>query len=583
MRKIIIVLLSAIVVFLATMLVTDSYMSNQAEESATELNNRLIDDFKNDFNQELVRTESAVHSFLTGIFWCRYDSLHQSEPRFYLSDNDLPIFISEITHGMVDFLHINPNFVNAVFMVDDSVSLANQKYGLDEGFIISMSQNNRIAQRINYDFMHADSYNRLKIEQQCIWTLPSSNSALNKKIAIYYVPIFCENDSFLGAFCINLDISYIREKILQYLPYGQAHSELMVYDQKGRFVATYPPKYEEFDSIQAIPSDLSNNALLTHLDTISEQHFSVFDGEKYYLYKRQIPSSKWNVLTACRENDIYKDVYETRWMILLTSFFGMLLMLACCLVIFRQVRKDLAMKAIAENEIQMAAKVQQHILKEPILEKDSFKLEAYIKPAHDAGGDLYCYQEIDEKLVFCIGDVSGKGMPAALFMTQVVSLFNDIIRHTLNPASIVCEINDVLAENNPDMAFCTFFLGVLDGNQLTFCNAGHNPPVILKTEKDATFLKPRPNLALGLMEDYPYLMETMELEPNDSLILYTDGVTEAKNINHQDFGEKCLIQALNHRDSCAHAIQSVLNEVLSFVGKAEQSDDITLVKITYKG
>jgi len=201
-----------------------------------------------------------------------------------------------------------------------------------------------------------------------------------------------------------------------------------------------------------------------------------------------------------------------------------------------------------------------------------------MQPAKEAGGDLYDYVEKDGKLIFCIGDVSGKGMPAALFMTQVVSLFRSVVRSTAEPSEIASGINNVLASNNPDMTFCTFFVGVLTGDTLTWCNAGHNPPVLLTQGSAPQFLKVRPNLALGLMEDFPYTSETMEFTEGKSLLLYTDGVTEAKNQKHNEFTAERLLESLSR--ASADVINTVLDDVRSFVAGYEQSDDITLVHIS---
>ena len=169
-------------------------------------------------------------------------------------------------------------------------------------------------------------------------------------------------------------------------------------------------------------------------------------------------------------------------------------------------------------------------------------------------------------------------MPAALFMTQVLSLFRDATHHSFSPEDIAREINDVLAENNPTMMFCTYIVGVLKGNKLTFCNAGHNKPVIIRKDKQPELLQMRPHTALGLMEGFPYKNESLILAPDDVLLLYTDGVTEAMDVHHEQFGESRLIDALSANNN--DYIDSVLSKVESFVGNYEQSDDITILSIT---
>lgn len=579
MKRIIIVLLSALAVFCCTLLFVDEYITETNITTAQKHNARLLRDVSRKMNVELVLAARSAESFMSGIFYCKNDTLNDSpKPEFYIRDTEIRTFTRYIDEELRGLLNGNPKIMRALVLVDDSVSKANRRYGFTENYTRCLAQDDSVATNIgDYDFMHSASYNKVKAERKSLWVLPSTVSQMNKKIIIYYVPILCENGSFFGTFAINLDISSVRHELEDHLPYGKEDSEIFIRDQRGRIVVSYPEIYEKYDSVSTLVDEIVKDKYVSKIDTSGSNVYTYYKGERWLLQTSPISAANWTVYSINKESAIYKTVNHIRWIVFSVSILGMLLMLLCCYVIFRQVGKDLRKKALAENEIQMAAKVQSDILCAPSFTNQDVQVDAFLRPAHDAGGDLYSYLERDGKLVFCLGDVSDKGMPAALFMTQVHSLFLDAVRHSLSPDQIMSEINDVLAENNPSMTFCTLIVGVVDGNELTFCNGGHNRPVLLRKDAKPEFLVMRPNLAVGLMEGFPFSNETLQLNSGDTLLLYTDGVTEAKNKQHKEFGNDRLLEVLTGKEQ--DFINVTLSAVEEFVGNNEQSDDITLLSL----
>ncbi len=561
MKKIIIVLISAVAVFFATLLFTNHYISRKARENADTLNSRVINDFCSDLDNDLQQVTVAVNGFLYGNFYMRNDSVApDGTPKLYIRDSELHDFSTWIERDMRDLLRVNPGIMAAVFFIDDSFSIMHPEYGFHENYAIRINQDKKIPRElINYNFMASKTYQKVRSTQQHLWAHPSPTSPLRRKVIIYHVPVFLEDGSFFGIFAVNVDTRSLSQNIAYHQPYGKDNSETIIYDGDGRIVVAYPEPYEKYDSIQQLTQTIS-------------------PGTKYKYYERHITQAGWNVITVCREEVIYRNAAHIRWIVFLTSAVGMLLMLLCFIVISQQVRKNLHEKAVAENEIQMAANVQMSILKEPHFTYKNAELNAFLHPAREAGGDLYGYAQREDKLIFCIGDVSGKGMSAALFMTQVISLFRNAVRYTCNPDEIVSQINNVLSENNPDLTFCTYFVGVLEGNQLTFCNAGHNYPVLIRKGKKAEYVEIQSNIALGIMEDFPFMVESLTLEPGDTLLLYTDGVTEASNKQEVNFGEERLLTTLSASDK--DYIHATLHAIQDFVGDYEQSDDITLMEVS---
>lgn len=224
---------------------------------------------------------------------------------------------------------------------------------------------------------------------------------------------------------------------------------------------------------------------------------------------------------------------------------------------------------------------------------DAFDLYATMEAAKSVGGDFYDFYALDkERVVITIADVSGKGVPAALFM----AISKTIIKNSMtegnfpNLAETIIHINDTLAQDNTNNMFLTAFIGVLNlktGN-FKYVNAGHNPPLWYKAEKNKfEYLKIKKNFVLAAMEDLEFKSEEITLSSNDTLFLYTDGVTEALNEKAELYGEERLKDALNNiankKASTEEILEKVRKSVQIFVGEAEQSDDITMIGIRYLG
>jgi serine phosphatase RsbU (regulator of sigma subunit)/Tfp pilus assembly protein PilF len=211
-------------------------------------------------------------------------------------------------------------------------------------------------------------------------------------------------------------------------------------------------------------------------------------------------------------------------------------------------------------------------------------LWASMMPAREVGGDLYDYVLNGEKLYFCLGDVSGKGVPASLFMAQVIRLFQTLAKQGMQPAEICTRINDALSgEDNESLMFVTFFLGVIDlpSGHLSFCNAGHNPPVIGGTSAHGDFLKIEPNAPFGLWPGLQYVGEEIENIKGRALFIYSDGLNEAENPHHQLLGDERLLSILRntHFESSQQVIETLAAAVEQHRNGAEPNDDLTMMCI----
>lgn len=244
-------------------------------------------------------------------------------------------------------------------------------------------------------------------------------------------------------------------------------------------------------------------------------------------------------------------------------------------------------EARVDAELRVAKNIQDSVLSKVFPEDNRFELYANMLPAKDVGGDFYDFFPIGEdKYAFLVADVSGKGIPAAMFMMNAKTLIKGIAENGASPGVILTKANETLCKNNEAEMFITAWLGIMDieSGEIVFANAGHNPPVLKNEDGTFTYLKSRPGFVLAGMEGIVYKDNHIKLNPGQSLFLYTDGVTEATDINNKLFGEKRLIESLiesgnmNTRYTC----KIVKAAVDKFVGEAPQFDDITMLAVKRK-
>ena len=248
-----------------------------------------------------------------------------------------------------------------------------------------------------------------------------------------------------------------------------------------------------------------------------------------------------------------------------------------------------AQNAAIENELKIASDIQMSMLPKtfpPYPERQDIDIFGMLKPAKEVGGDLFDFYIRDEKLFFCIGDVSGKGVPASLVMAVTRFLFRNVSAHTSQPNHIITAINEALSESNETGMFVTCFVGVLDlttGN-LEYCNAGHESPILMG--RGVGQLPCDPNLPLGVMSGWTFTQQKALIDPMTTIFLYTDGLNEAENIDHEQFGDEQIIQLSEQflaggETKPETLIKHMLDAVRTFVADAEQSDDLTMLAIQY--
>jgi len=261
------------------------------------------------------------------------------------------------------------------------------------------------------------------------------------------------------------------------------------------------------------------------------------------------------------------------------------------LAVLRQATKDREQLLSVRNDLNTAARIQQSILPQtfpPFPERSEFDIYAKMTPAKEVGGDFYDFFFIDhDRLAFVIGDVSGKGVPAAIFMAVSRTLLKAIASQVVNPGESLRRINSMLIPESGGRMFVTIFYGVLNTRtgEVQFSFGGHNPPYIKRVGGPIERLNHESGFLLGMLDDMEYDVHKILLRPGDTILLYTDGVTETMNGSQELFEESRLENVLRRLDGVPlrDMLDGINGELMEFAAGAPQADDVTMLALRYNG
>ena len=320
------------------------------------------------------------------------------------------------------------------------------------------------------------------------------------------------------------------------------------------------------------------------------QGYVILDDEhghkKHVFYAPVGGTTDWALINALDDSEVFGHLRLMRRLLLFLALSGLLI---AGFIVWRASRhlerlhQVNAAKDRIDNELRIAGDIQMQMLPawSPQSLREDIDICGSLVPAREVGGDLFDYFVRDEKLFFCIGDVSGKGVPSALLMAVTHSLFRSASAHENNPARIMQTINEISCQGNESNMFVTMFLGILDlpTGRLSYCDAGQDAPVIVGREA----LPVKPHIPLGLFRDFTYEMQETTLESGSMLFLYTDGLTEARSPEHKLFGLDRVMSALGGLAALTpeQLLQKMTREVHAFVEGADQSDDLTMLALRY--
>ena len=445
-----------------------------------------------------------------------------------------------------------------------------------------------------YDYTHKEWFVRaLEAREKGYWSEPYYDEGGGDKLMITYsVPIYDHKGTLAAVLTADVALDWVSDRLAAIEDYP--YSLKMLISKTGSIMATSP----SYDSINrrniidlAEEMDDGTDFREINRDMLAGEEGSrrvSLQGKPYYVFYDKMQKTGWFMSMSIPEEEIFGELRMMNRNVLGIQLLGILMLLVILWVTIRNQHRLMVVnekKSRMDSELQVASNIQMAMVPKvfpPFPNRKDIDIYASLTPAKEVGGDLYDYFIRDERLYFCIGDVSGKGVPASLVMSEACSFFRTIAGHEKSPARIVNSINRNLVEVNTNDMFVTFFCGVLDmaTGHLRYCNAGHNNPVVL-TRDSAELLPVVPNIPLGVMDGLHFREQELDLKAGMGLFLYTDGLNEAENANLNQFGMDRAMKAMDQNLSAQEQVEKMIRNVHAFVGEAPQSDDLTLLYIRY--
>lgn len=502
----------------------------------------------------------------------------------------------------------------------------------------------------DYQYFYLDWYLQPKLLNQPCWTEPYSDweqgdaaDRQTQRMVSYCKPL-TTSEGFIGAISLDISLKWLSDNLSPVKPYPHSYSILI--SRGGTYLVHPDPEklfYQTIFTEGLIDPDPAQDELgKSMLDLEAGYRRMEIDGIRSYVFFTPLKATGWSMAIVCPESDIFGRFNRLRWFITMIDLLGLLLLFFSCFQVIRKTMRPLsdlarqaediasghfdtvlpenkqpdelgtlsrsfadmqsslvtymdeltrttANKVRIEGELQIARNIQMGMLPQvfpPFPERKDIDLYASMVPAREVGGDLYDYFIQGGRLYFCIGDVSGKGVPASLFMTVVQNLFRAAGQQGLLPDEIAHRINETLSDRNEQLMFVTMFIGAIDleTGRLDFCNCGHNPPVILPKGGHPFFLSCKANMSIGILPEAKFEGESVESFMDTPLFLYTDGLNEAENPEHVLFGTDRLLAVLGEPYTDAETVVKRMQAAISdYVAGADASDDLTMLCLEIKG
>ena len=510
-------------------------------------------------------------------------------------------------------------------------------FSLRDGDVIKTTQEGND----HYEYFYMDWYLMPALLNRPCWTEPYMDTDMltNKRemVTSYCEAIKDRQGKMIGVINTGLSLNWLSQTISAVKPYPNSYSIMI--GNGGTFFVHPDTTKLIVQTIYTSTLEHEDTAMsaLGHAMQNGEEGMRQLnvDGNDCYVFYKPLGTTGWSMAIVCPESDIFGGFDRLRRTVMTIVCVGLLLMLFFFIRIITQELKPLrrlakeaetiasgqfntqlpdfkrsdeigqlshsfgnmqqslvnyieelkattAQKASIESELNVASSIQMSMLPSVFPNREGLDMHASMKPAKEVGGDLYGYVLNDSGLYFAVGDVSGKGVPASLFMAQATRLFRTLAAQQMMPAEICTRMNDALSgDENPTTMFVTMFVGLIDlqTGHLSFCNAGHNPPVLGGGENHGDYLQMIANVPIGICPDLKYQGEEISTIKGRALFIYTDGLNEAENPQQEQFGDDRILDILRntHFDSAQQVIETLTAKVEHFRNGAEPNDDLTMM------
>ena len=456
----------------------------------------------------------------------------------------------------------------------------------------------------HHDYTQNASYQKAVHTREWLWTEPYYYEEAKTSMITYVQPLKDAKDSIMAVFMLDLSTDWLGDTLNYRQLYPSSYTLLL--SEQGKLIAgprTTEKNEEDIRRIIAVVNDDDTGKLLCSKENTRTYSFQSSNGDEAFVFTAKFKTDpRWQMVVVCYEDEVFGPLREVRVNILLMMLVGFAIMGFIVYRFFmkeRDLNKTLLKQTRIDSELRIARDIQLKMLPmtyPPFPNRSDLDIYGSLVPAREVGGDMYDFFIRDEKLFFCIGDVSGKGVPAAMLMASTHSMFRAFSSHGNDPAQIMYRINESACQGNNSNMFVTIFIGVLNlqTGQLCYCNAGHDRPIVINSN-GISMLDAKPHLPVGIFDDMHYETEESVLTPNSMMFLYTVGLTEAmaplpatdhnaETVRHNLFGIERVMSNLQHHEaqiSAKQLLDSINMAVNNFVGDAEQSDDLTMLAIRY--
>ena len=503
----------------------------------------------------------------------------------------------------------------------------------------------------NYQYFYWDWYQLPKVLKHAVWSEPYYSKGSGILMSTYSVPFYRivnGKREFWGVVAVDISLSWL-QKLVSSIKVAQTGYGFLI-SKNGTFIAHPQKNLIKNETIFSLAEERKTPYLreigkkMIHGEKGFVPINSIVTGKRCWLAYSPLPANGWSLGVLFPQKELMADVTKLNQYVICLGVIGLIFLSIVTILIAGTITRPLralssvtrklgtgnldteipclelkdevgelakafdymkrslkeyiknlqeatAAKERVESELKIAADIQLSMLPRtfpPFPDREEFDIFAIMEPAKEVGGDFYDFFFVDkDKLCFLIADVSGKGVPASLFMAILKFLLKTEALRGISPEKILFQVNNTLCPDNEACMFATIFCGILDikTGKVHFANAGHNPPLLWNKEGKIEFLKVNRGFVLGVMEGFNFKGESLCLKPGDMLILYTDGVTEAMNSRKELFSKERLKDVIAHlkEREAKQVVYKVREAIKLFTKDAPQSDDITMLVIKFNG
>jgi len=441
--------------------------------------------------------------------------------------------------------------------------------------------------------------------------------------------IYDDNGSLIGISTVDWEIETLTKRIANIKPTQNTFS--LFADKENDYILVSTDKY--LDNKNLIGKSLKN--IPWYRDDLKQRTYMEYKGKKYIPYVKNLENGMFLIVNIPKDELFYSAVVSVTVLFIALMFINIVMAILLYIVLRKYIMRPIYklteiahrigkgetdikikvekpeefvqlastfdkmitdIKQITKervrinSELSIAKSIQASSLPDvfpPFPDRKEFDIFASMQPAKEVGGDFYDFYFIDDdNFMFLIADVSGKGIPAALFMMTVKTLVNNMAQVGYSPKELIETINDKVCASNKQGFFVTMLIGIVNVNtgEISYINCGHNQPLVKSENGEYKYLELDSNIVIGAFENSKFNIHEAKLKKGDTIFLYTDGITEALNSNNEIYGEQNLLESINKSDcdDIETVAEKVKGDVINYMGTAEQSDDITMLIFKYK-